>query len=99
MDKSLDKPQLKELEIRIDEVLYYFWDPIGVRDEPCARAEYSSYSGTVLRSVLSEDLNSITEILGKIEADSMGLSPNKDHNTKTAELLLRFKYAVEEGLK
>lgn len=32
-----------ELQRRVDEVLFYVWDPIGVSDEPFARGEYESY--------------------------------------------------------
>lgn len=94
-----DKGKIKELNQRIDEVLFYVWDPIGVSDEPCARAEYSSYTMTVLKYVLKEDLNQIANLLGKIGTDSMGLTSNKDHNLRVAQRLLDYKYAVEEGLK
>ncbi len=32
-----------ELYQRVDEVLHYLWDPIGVSDVPGARDEYHSY--------------------------------------------------------
>lgn len=95
----IDKEKLKELNQRIDEVLYYLWDPIGVSDEPCARAEYSSYSMTILKYVLEDDLNQIAIQLSKIETDSMGLVSDKNRNLKIAQRLLDYKYAVEEGLK
>ncbi len=66
-----DKKKIKELIQRIDEVLFYEWDPIGVSDEPWARAEYSSYAMTILKYVLNEDLNQIANQLSKIETDSM----------------------------
>ncbi len=94
-----NKLKIKELERRIDEVLYYVWDPIGVSDEPCARAEYSSYTMTILKYVLNENLQKITEHLRKIELDSMGLTSNSERNLMVAKRLLEYKYAVEEGLK
>ena len=36
-------PEHKELYRRVDEVLHYLWDPIGVSDVPEARDEYHSY--------------------------------------------------------
>jgi hypothetical protein len=33
----------QELLTRVNEVLHYIWDPIGVRGEPNARDEYDSY--------------------------------------------------------
>tara|TARA_R110002033_G_scaffold80813_1_gene131808 strand:- start:2111 stop:2401 length:291 start_codon:yes stop_codon:yes gene_type:complete len=94
-----DKGKIKELNQRIDEVLYYEWDPIGVSDEPCARGEYSSYTMTILKYVLDEDLNKIANQLSKIETDSMGLGSNKERNLKVAQRLLDYKDAIEQGLK
>ncbi|WP_400070461.1 hypothetical protein [Zobellia russellii] len=94
-----DKGKLRELEKRIDEVLYYVWDPIGVSDEPCARAEYSSYTMTILKYVLKEDLIKIIRHLTTIETDSMGLTANEERNEMVAQRLLDYKYAAEEGLK
>jgi len=44
--KTFDKDELRR---RVDEVLYYVWDPIGVNDEPCARSEYENYVPQVLK--------------------------------------------------
>ena len=95
----MNKSQLTELLKRVDEVLYYFWDPIGVSDEPCAREEYTSYTSTVLKFTLSEDISKITQLLNKIQSDSMGLPTNSEHNKATAERLVEYKVAVENGLK
>lgn len=95
----MNKEKLIELERRIDEVLFYVWDPIGVSGMPAARGEYSSYTMTILKYVLDEDLKKIAWQLGKIETNSMGLMTNEIKNLEIAELLLDFKYAVEEGLK
>lgn len=94
-----DKGKIKELNQRIDEVLYYIWDPIGVSEEPCARAEYSSYTMTILKYVLKEDITQIANQLSKIETNSMGLTTDKERNLKIAQRLLDYKYAVEQGLK
>jgi len=94
-----DKGKIKELNQRIDEVLYYVWDPIGVSEEPCARAEYSSYTMTILNYVINEDLNQIAHQLSKIETGSMGLTANNEQNLKIAQRLLDYKDAVEQGLK
>lgn len=61
--------------------------------------EYSSYTMTILKYVLKEDLNKITDLLSKIEVDLMGLTSCKEHNSKIAQILLDYKYAVEKGLK
>lgn len=94
-----EKGKIRELNQRIDEVLYYIWDPIGVSEEPCARAEYSSYTMTILKYVLKEDITQIANQLSKIETNSMGLTTDKERNLKIAQRLLDYKYAVEQGLK
>jgi len=94
-----NKKKLKELENRIDEVLYYVWDPIGVSDEPCARGEYSSYTMTILKYTLTEDIVRITKILSNIETESMGLTMNKEKNEIVAERLVEYKITIENGLK
>ena len=95
----MNKEKLRELERRIDEVLFYVWDPIGVSDTAAARGEYSSYIMTILKYVLDEDLKKIASQLAEIESNSMGLAINETKNLEIAELLVDFKYAVEEGLK
>jgi hypothetical protein len=95
----MNKEKLRELERRIDEVLFYVWDPIGVSDTPAARGEYSSYTMTILKYVLEEDLTKIASQLTEIESSSMELSTNETKNLEIAELLVDFKYAVDEGLK
>ena len=50
-----DRAKIKELTNRIDEILYYLWDPIGVSDEPCARGEYSNYVGIITTLVIEEN--------------------------------------------
>jgi hypothetical protein len=87
-----------ELKRRVDEVLFYVWDPIGVRDEPYARAEYESYVPGVLRLVEeNRSKRKISDHLSTIIRASMGISPSKDRCDYTAEILLRHKEAIEEG--
>lgn len=88
------KADLIKLTQRVDEILYYTWDPIGVSDTPACRNEYSSYTATVVKCVLKEDLKSIAAQLNKLELTSMGLKPNEVKNLEVAKLLLdsRFRY-------
>lgn len=88
-----------ELERRVDEVLFYAWDPIGMKDEPCARAEYRSYVDSILR--LLQKNSSAEEIathLSRIQTESMGLHSNFDHNLAIANILLQHKVALDDGL-
>ena len=87
-----------ELEKRVDEVLFYLWDPIGVSDEPYARAEYRSYVTSVLGHVENnKTANEMAGYLCTIESDSMGLTPNKENALKAAQILITHKEAIDEG--
>ena len=88
----------KELSRRVDEVLFYVWDPIGVADEPCARGEYESYVPKVHQLVeQNDDIKPISSHLADIVRDLMGLSPDKKQCDYTAELLLKHKQAIKDG--
>ena len=87
-----------ELEKRVDEVLFYVWDPIGVSHEPYARAEYRSYVTSVLGHVeYNKTANEIADLLCSIESESMGLTPNKENALNAAKLLINHKEAIDEG--
>ncbi len=96
-DMDLERHQ-KLLMQRIDEVMHYVWDPIGVSDTPEARNEYSSYVGGILRAVLDgctkED---IARQLTTIATENMGLRPNKKHDYEVAELILDWARFLKEG--
>ena len=87
-----------ELRKRVDEVLFYVWDPIGVSHEPFARGEYESYVPKVLQLLEQNDnIEPISSHLTEIIRDQMALSPDKKHCDYTAELLLKHKQAIKEG--
>lgn len=87
----------KELLARVNEVLFYIWDPIGVvAFGPSARDEYDSYAlqvfGLLKKRSASEE---IANFLNKITVDRMGLSSNIKHDTETAILLLNWMDFLE----
>jgi hypothetical protein len=89
----------KELNKRVDEVLFYVWDPIGVQPEPCARSEYENYVPKIRQLVEENDtIGPISAHLAAIVSDKMGMTPNKKHCDEVAELLLEHKRAIKEGL-
>lgn len=95
----MKKTKMQELYNRVDEILYYLWDPIGVNDEPAARSEYSSYVRSVI-SILdsTEDISKIAKHLNSLGKTDMGLLENKKHALKISEILIGAKEAIEEGL-
>ena len=94
-----DKAQIEELTRRIDEVLYYLWDPIGVSDEPCARGEYSTYVDSIYNLVIQEEDTKLITMLSEIESAYMGLNKNMEKNKLIAKRLINEKHAVENGLR
>jgi hypothetical protein len=95
----MNQAQLRELESRIDEVLYYIWDPIGVSDVPAARGEYSAYTASILQFVLKGELSEIATQLRRVQTEAMGLPVHNGRNLEVAQLLLDFKHAVKEGVR
>jgi len=87
-----------EMHKRVDEILFYIWDPIGVSPNPFARAEYSSYARGVLSIVEQSDtIEPISEHLARIIKEYMEIIPDKKRCDYTAELLLQNKQAIIEG--
>ncbi len=67
-------PDQMQLYRRIDEILFYIWDPIGISHTDWPRDEYQSYLPRVFRMVLNKNpKEEIREYLISIEADHMGL--------------------------
>jgi hypothetical protein len=57
----------------IDEILWNYWDPIGVNDTEEARTEYKSYTPSVfILKIKGADRKAIAEKLYEIEIDMMG---------------------------
>jgi hypothetical protein len=95
MSKKLD-PKDNELYKRVDEILHYIWDPIGVFDEPYARDEYYSYL-PIIYSLLKESKENqeIEDKLIQIQRDQMELSTiSKDKIKKVVELLVSYRNII-----
>jgi hypothetical protein len=87
----------EELLTRINEVLHYLWDPIGVRGEPHARDEYDGYVPDIY-SLLQKGASAeqIAAHLEKIETEWIGLSSNPEHSLAIAHKLLEWRAALLE---
>lgn len=88
----------EELELyrRVDEVLFYVWDPLGVANSPAARDEYYGYLPIVFSMLQGEGANvsTIAAYLDNIASLRMGLDANPEHSNRVAELLLDWKTEV-----
>jgi hypothetical protein len=87
-----------ELLRRIDEVLFYIWDPIGVGPDPNARREYSNYSKIILNMLDSgRDKKSIINYLMEAETGLLSLPANQLKCEKVAELIFKNRDAIDNG--
>ena len=96
MDRRMT-PADKELYQRVDEVLHYVWDPIGVSGAPSARDEYFSYFPHVF-SLLKTNKNAedIASYLFDVSTQKMGLNGNKTKDLEVAEILLDWKDTIDK---
>ncbi|AJK49440.1 hypothetical protein BGL_2c13730 [Burkholderia plantarii] len=94
MGRKLTDTEL-ELYRRVDEILHYVWDPIGVATSPAARDEYHGYLPTVF-TMLQEGMDGslIAAYLDNVATENMGLDSNPGHSRHVAELLLDSKAEV-----
>ncbi|MFK3741253.1 hypothetical protein [Massilia sp. TN1-12] len=88
----------KELYQRIDEVLHYLWDPIGVSGIPLARDEYHSYVPQVV-ALLNENANmqQIAGYLNEVVTKQMGLRENADATLHVVAVLQDWKATLKAG--
>ena len=94
MGKKLPPEQL-ELYKRIDEILFYKWDPIGISDGDWARDEYQSYLPRVFAYELESDsAEPIAKYLGVVSTQSMGLSAAPEHDLKIAQMSIEVKVGL-----
>lgn len=85
-------PQDKELLCRIDEVLHYMWDPIGVAGIPQARDEYESYVPQIFRLLKATvDGKDIAEYLYWLSTEHIGAGANRGQDAKVVSLLLGWR--------
>ena len=88
-------PDQMALYRRVDEILTYVWDPIGVREEPQARDEYQSYLPQVFKRVAeATSPEMVAEYLLIIVVESMGFTPNdeaREDALRIARLLIKHR--------
>ena len=92
-------PRDQELYRRVDEILHYIWDPLGVRGVPQARDEYDSYLPKIFQLVRDEtSADIIAQHLTDIVVNRMGLRGTKDV-LETVSVLQDWKEALDEKYK
>jgi len=92
-------PEQLALYRRVDEILHYKWDPIGVSDIACGRDEYYGYLPTIFSMVIRPDIadQEIASHLTEITVSRMGLKPDDAHDLAIAQLLLSVRDEILEA--
>jgi hypothetical protein len=90
---------LEEFNRRVDEVLHYLWDPIGVAGKVMARDEYTGYVPTLMTLLKANAAaaNTIADYLTEIRTEHMELGPDPEKDNATAKVLLQWKAKMEEA--
>lgn len=92
----MDNTHINELERRVDEVLFYIWDPLGFKAEPFARCEYRAYVGEVLEYLEEgKSQEQIAALLGDIVENRMRLIFDREISFTVAKILVRHKKAID----
>lgn len=85
-----------ELYRRIDEVIHYMWDPIGISCHPGARDEYHIYLPEIYRLIKSEEIATLKEYMKEIAATNMSLDDNTQSSINSAiTTMLEWKAYLE----
>jgi hypothetical protein len=85
-------PQDKELLRRIDEVLHYLWDPIGIAGWPQCRDEYESYVPHVFQLLKrTGDGREVAEYLYWLSTERICMEANRGHDAEVVRVLLSWR--------
>lgn len=77
---------------RIDEILWFDWDPIGINAIDAARDEYYSYLFPLMNMVLDgTNREQVATYLYECETVNMGMVGNKSHCEYVAGLICEAK--------
>jgi hypothetical protein len=88
----------EEFYRRVDEVLHYLWDPIGICAEPGARDEYKTYALQVFNMFKqNKEAKEISNYLEEIIKNKIGLIPNIENCGYVTEVLVNYKNYIFNG--
>ena len=87
-----------ELYRRIDEILFYRWDPIGVSTDICPRDEYRSYLPKVFKLASSEGAEQeLSDYLYSVETSDIGVRGSRQRCDEIAALVVKLARSYREN--
>ena len=88
---------MRDLISKVDEILLQEWDPIGVKGNPEAWDEYSSYAPGLLRYAMRGNIEVVADQLHRITKECMGLSrTDRARDIKVAQMLVGLASQVDQ---
>ena len=82
------RKELKALYTRIDEILFYQWDPIGFANSSGPRDEYSMYVNTIFKMMIKgASAKKLAKHLTMISTEWIGRPENKERDKEVATLI------------
>lgn len=82
------RKEIEALRTRVDEILFYKWDPIGVSNSNWARDEYDSYAPNAVKLALeSASPHPLADYLTHVSTELMELEENRERDARVAELI------------
>ena len=87
-------PKDAELYQRLDEVVHYIWDPIGISNFPDARTEYHSYLPEIYARVKVGKKEAILDYMEWVVCERMGMSFDKNSAGRAAEIMIQWKNKI-----
>ncbi len=85
---QIDKEESRRIRVQIRRVLLEVWDPIGIKDEPCAQDEYDSYIGDIYELLVAGGTDTdLIRYLCWVTNDRMGLTAKESDTLQTVDAL------------
>lgn len=86
--QHLARDRVEELRTRIDEILFYNWDPLCFSHSNWNRWEYESYvPKTLLLALTSDSPRPIADYLTKVSTEYMLMDKNRKRDEQVAKLI------------
>ncbi|MFV9475174.1 hypothetical protein ACM5Q9_12210 [Advenella sp. RU8] len=90
------RDELNKRRTRVDEILFYKWDPIGLSGSNGPRDEYSAYvAGIIERVCKRASPEALAKHLTYLSAEVIGIGVDEERDKSVAELI----YAVVLGME
>lgn len=79
---------IESMRTRVDEVMFYKWDPLHLSNSTWARDEYESYVPQAFKLALeSTSYQPLADYLTHVATETMRMTEDRDHDVEIAQLI------------